>query len=189
MTHNINDSDEDSDITSDTSSSTNSPTDSHDNSDSNTDASLDSGSDRGSELDSSHGSDASSGPEGEVESGVSHRQAWEEIASTIAGAQKWQIRHEAAEVAMSSTPFLNVEELHAYTLALAQSIQSHEYPAGFGLNEEYESIESYKTGRSSKPLVIPLPHSIWFPRIVVWCKALDLLKRLSICREATAPSE
>ena len=59
-------------------------------------------------------------------------------------------------------------------VALASSV----YPDGFGLHEEYEPLESYKTGRSSKPLVIPLPHNIWFPRIVVWCKAIDLLKHL-----------
>ena len=184
MSHEIDDSSQDSDTTSATSSATSSASD-LDDSDSNTDASSDSGNDHESELDSGVGSDTGSNHDREVESDVAHIQTWEEIASTIADAQKRQIRHKAAEVAMSSTPFLNVEELQAYTLALAQSIESHEYPAGFGLNEEYESIESYKTGRSSKPLVIPLPHSIWFPRIIVWCKAVDLLKCLSICRDAT----
>lgn len=184
MTHNSDESDQDSDATSTTSSPTDSATGSH--TDSSSDADHDSDSETNSSLD---GSNAGSDPEGEVESDVARTQTWEEIASTIAGAQKRQIRHEAAEVAMSSTPFLNIEELQAYTLALAQSIESHEYPAGFGLNEEYESIESYKTGRSSKPLVIPLPHDIWFPRIVVWCKAVDLLKCLSICREASVSPE
>jgi len=81
-------------------------------------------------------------------------------------------------------PFEDTNEMHAYTLALEMALASEEYPAGFGLNDEYESLESYKTGRSTKPLVIPLPYDIWFPRIVVWCKALDLLKRLPLCREA-----
>ena len=74
--------------------------------------------------------------------------------------------------------------MHAYTLALEVELASEEYPAGFGLDEEYESLESYKTGRSTKLLTIPLPYDIWFPRIVVWCKALDLLKRLPLYREA-----
>ena len=188
MSHETDDSSQDSDTTSTTSSATSSASD-VDDSDSNTDASLDSENDQESELDSGVGSDTGSNSDREVGSDVAHIQTWGEIASTIADAQKQQIRHEAAEVALSSTPFLNVEELRAYTLALAQSIESHEHPAGFGLNEEYESIESYKTGRSSKPLVIPLPHSIWFPHIVVWCKAVDLLKRLPICRDATASPE
>ena len=189
MTHNINGSDQDSGTTSTTGSHINSGSDTDHDSGSDTDASLDSENDHESGHDSGSSSGAGSDPESDVESDVARIQTWEEIASTIAGAQKRQIRHEAAEVAISSTPFLNVEELHAYTLALAQSIESQEYPAGFRLNEEYESIESYKTGRSSKPLVIPLPHQIWFPRIIVWCKALDLLKRLLICREATASPE
>jgi len=72
---------------------------------------------------------------------------------------------------------------------LASALESSSYPAGFGLMGEYESVESYKTGRSLKPLIIPLPYEVWFPRIVVWCRALDLLKRLAICREAVASSE
>ena len=107
---------------------------------------------------------------------------YQEIAKIIAGAQKRNIRHDAAEVAMSSMPFEDMEEMHAYILALGNALVSSEYPAGFGLNEEYESVESYKTGRSSRPLIIPLPHDVWFPRIVVWCRALDLLKRLPMCR-------
>ena len=65
-----------------------------------------------------------------------------------------------------------------FVSALDVALTSSDYPDGFGLHEEYEPLESYKTGRSSKPLVIPLPYDIWFPRIVVWCKAMDLLKHL-----------
>ena len=190
-TDDSNKSDRESDTSSTPSSSTNSLTSS--DTDTGSDTGTDPDSEAGtssefedqSESDGSSGSDVESDAEGEVESEIVRIQAWQEIASTIAGAQKRQIRHEAAEVAMSSTPFLNAEELQAYTLALAQSIESNEYPAGFGLTDEYESIECYRTGRSSKTLTIPLPHDIWFSRIVVWCKVVDLLKRLPICREAT----
>ena len=81
-------------------------------------------------------------------------------------------------------PFENKDEMHAFALALDNALASSEFPAGFRLNEEYESLESYKTGHSSKPLIIPLPYDVWFPRIVVWCKALDLLKHLPICKAA-----
>lgn len=108
---------------------------------------------------------------------------WQEIAGIIAKAQRRNIRHEAAKVARSAMPFESEEEAYAFALALQDTLASTEHPAGYRLNDEYESTESYKTGRSSKSLVISLPYDIWFPRIVLWCKALDLLKRLSLCRE------
>ena len=55
-------------------------------------------------------------------------------------------------------------------------ISSKEHPDGFRLDDEHESSESYKIRYSSTPLVIPLPYNVWFPCIVVWYKALDLLK-------------
>ena len=119
-----------------------------------------------------------------MESEDGHPQSWQGIAETIARAQKRNIRHDAAEVAKAATPFENEDESQAFALALNEALASSEYPAGFSLNAEYESLESYKTGRSSKPLVIPLPHEVWFPRIIVWCKALDLLKRLPVCKAA-----
>jgi hypothetical protein len=108
---------------------------------------------------------------------------WREIAGIIARAQRRNIRHEAAEVARSAIPFEGEEEAAAFVVALRDILASVERPAGYRLNDEYETTESFRTGRSSKILVISLPYEIWFPRIVVWCKALDLLKRLSLCRE------
>jgi hypothetical protein len=107
----------------------------------------------------------------------------------IADAQKRNIRHDAAEVANSATPFENADEMHAYTLSLHSALESDKYPTGFGLNEEYESVESYKTGHSLKPLIIPLLYKVWFPRIVIWCKALDILKCLPICKAAVVSPE
>ena len=103
---------------------------------------------------------------------------------TIAKAQRCNFCHEAAEVAKTTMPFENEDEMRAFALALDNALASSKFPAGFRLNEEYESLESYKTGCSSKPLIIPLPYDVWFPRIIVWCKVLDLLKRLLICKAA-----
>jgi hypothetical protein len=108
------------------------------------------------------------------------------IAEIITKAQRRNIRHDAAEVAASAFPFESAEEAQVFVIALDQALSSGERPANFALNDEYRSLESYTTGRSSKPLVITLPHDIWFPRIVVWCTALDLLKRLSICRDVVS---
>lgn len=109
-------------------------------------------------------------------------QSQRDIAEIIADAQSRNIRHEAAEVAKNSSPFEDERDLIAFTLALQSVLGSKAFPDGFRLNEEYESFETYKTGRSVKPLVIPLPYNVWFPRIVVWCKALDILKRLPLCK-------
>ena len=188
-------SDSDSDLGSDSDSVSDpeSDDDSDPESDSNSDSDADSNS-GSSGSGSDHGSDSSSSnAEGDSELETTQEdqriQAWQKISRTIAAAQKRNIRHDAAEVAKSSIPFENGDELQAYTLALDGALASGEYPAGFGLNEEYESVESYKTGRSSKPLIIPLPYEVWFPRIVVWCKALDLLKRLPICKAAAVSLE
>lgn len=149
------------------------------NSTSSSNAHHSSGSDHNSNYGEVHSDDDSEGEAGSED-------GYQEIAKVIAAAQKRNIRHDAVEVAKSAMPFQNSDEMRAYTLALGSALASSEYPAGFGLSEEYESVESYKTGRSSKPLIIPLPYDVWFPRIVVWCKALDLLKRLQLCRMAEA---
>jgi len=109
-------------------------------------------------------------------------QSQRDIAEIIADAQSHNIRHEAAEVAKNSLPFEGKDDLYVFSLALETALSSDTFPAGFHLNEEYESFETYKTGCSAKPLVIPLPYDTWFPRIVVWCRALDLLKRFPLCK-------
>lgn len=109
-------------------------------------------------------------------------QSQRDIAEVIANAQSRNIRHEAAAVAKNVSPFDNKNDQYAFALALQAALASPAYPAGFLLNEEYESFESYKTGRSTKALTIPLPYEVWFPRVVVWCKALDLLKRFPLCK-------
>ena len=108
----------------------------------------------------------------------------DELTQTILQAQGKHVRHEAAEVAGAQSPF-DEDELQMFASQLAYDLASHSYPSGYNLNSEYESLKSYTTGRSIKPLVIPLPHEIWFPRIVVWCKAVDLFNRIQLCKETT----
>ena len=76
---------------------------------------------------------------------------YQEIAETIACSQKRNIRHDAAEVAKSAMPFEDTDDIEAYTLALHNALKSNEYPAGFRLNEEYESVESYKLDAHQNP--------------------------------------
>ena len=105
--------------------------------------------------------------------------SWATIAEIITDGQQHNICHDAAEVAKGAMPFQDEERLNTFTTRFQAALESPSHPVGFGLDAEYESSESYRTGRSRTPLVIPLPYSVWFPRIVVWCKALDLLKHLS----------
>ena len=119
------------------------------------------------------------GSPGSDEDGESQR----DITEIIADSQLHNIRHKTAEVARNSSPFEDVNDHHAFILALGATLNSLETnPAGFHLGEEYEMAKSYKTGRSTKLLEIPLPYDIWFPCIVVWCKALDLLKHLPLSK-------
>jgi hypothetical protein len=131
-----------------------------------------------------YGAGSSLESSGEADSPSGGQQSRRDIAEIIAASQSHNIRHEAAAVANNSSPFENKDSMEAFILALDVVLGSGTYPNGFNLREEYESFESYKTGRSTKPLVIPLPYNVWFPRIVVWCKALDLLKRFPLCKAA-----
>ena len=105
-----------------------------------------------------------------------------DLAEVITEAQSRNIRHEAADVGRNSSPFTGNDKQYTFALALGSALALEAYPAGFHLSEPYESSETYQTGRSTRPLIIPLPCNVWFPRIVVWCKALDLLKWLPMCR-------
>ena len=116
-------------------------------------------------------------------SGDEDEESQRDIAQIITDSQSRNIQHEAAAVARNSSPFQDQHDVYAFTLALEAALESGAFPAGFNLNEEYESFEAYKTGHSAKPLIIPLPRSVWFPRIIVWCRSLDLLKRFQMCKE------
>ena len=108
-----------------------------------------------------------SGDEGACSTSSESGQSQRDIAEVIADAQSRNVQHEAAAVARNSSPFEAKEDQYVFALALGAAPNLDAHPAGFCLNKEYESFESYRTGRSVKPLVIPLPYDVWFPRIVV----------------------
>lgn len=159
-------------------SSSNSETDDSDGSTSSEDT------ESGDESNPNPGDDTSQNTDGDLLDGLEAGWAgrWRDIAHVIAAAQGRNVRHEAAEVARSAIPFIDEDEGEAFRQVLGDALSSEGHPEGFHLNDEYEPSESYRTGRSTRSLVIPLPHEIWFPRITVWCKALDLLKRLELVR-------
>jgi hypothetical protein len=99
------------------------------------------------------------------------------IANTIGRGQQKQVRHPAIDVPNTSCPFTNDIESEVFFTSLDEVKTTNRIPAGFGLTEPYEPVETFRTGRARKNLAIPLPHDVWFPRILLWCQALDLLKR------------
>ena len=140
------------------------------------------GSDAGSRSDDEFSDDGSEGC-ADVEVNDIQEVSWVHITEIIAKAQGRNIRHDAAEVASSDTPFRNKDEGAAFAIAFREALNADSYPEGFNLSDDYEPSESYRTGRSSRPISIPLPYNVWFPRIVVWCKALDTLKHIEVARE------
>lgn len=71
---------------------------------------------------------------------------WQNIAAS------WQILHPcacviiSAEVAQASIPFTSCNDREAFLIVLDWTVESGLHPAGFGLEEEWVSIESYITG-------------------------------------------
>ena len=106
------------------------------------------------------------------------------IARAIGEGQEKQIRHPAVEVPASTNPFMDEVQELSFFHALNILQDRNDIPEGFDIDSRtYEPTEFYTTGQSCKGLRIPLPHAIWFPRILLWCRAITLLKRLSILAE------
>jgi hypothetical protein len=125
----------------------------------------------------------------EGESGAGHDDSEEEdgedgdvvgpkkIAKDIRLGQQQQIRHPATDVPDTSSPFHNEIESEVFFTALEEVKAMKRIPDGFGLTDPYEPVETFRTGRARKGLTVSLPHDLWFPRILLWCQALHLLKR------------
>lgn len=105
------------------------------------------------------------------------------VIRAIGQGQQKQVRHPPVEVPEATNPFMSDIQETAFFRALNLLQDEGQLPEGFDLHGNYEPTEVYKTGRSRKGLKIPLPHSLWFPRIVLWCHAITLLKRLSIIEQ------
>ena len=95
----------------------------------------------------------------------------------IGAGQERQVRHAPVEVVKSRCPFHTDNELELFVSALDLIKQQGVVPAGFGLEDPYSSIEKFHTGRSRKGISVALPYKVWYPRVLLWCQALDILKR------------
>jgi hypothetical protein len=102
------------------------------------------------------------------------------VTSKIAKGQEAHVRHVPVEAARSRSPFRSALELEAFEQALQQATRDDLRPAYLGLDLPYESAETFYTARSKKGLTVPLPHDVWFPRILLWCRSLDLVTRIKL---------
>ena len=101
----------------------------------------------------------------------------DQMARLVEQGQERHVRHAAVPTPESRSPFANDIESKVFFTALGRIKRSECVPAGFGLSDTYESVETYSTGHSRKGLRIPLPYNVWFPRVLLWCQAVDLYKR------------
>jgi hypothetical protein len=72
--------------------------------------------------------------------------------------------------------FKSVDELHLFWNALDHIQAKSLIPQGFTLNNIYESTETFHTSCCQVGLTVPLDYEVWYPCILLWCQALDLLK-------------
>ena len=102
------------------------------------------------------------------------------ITDMIAAGQESQVRHPPVEAARSKSPFQSTLELEAFQQALQQATSKGLRPAYLGLDLPYGPSETFFTGRSRKGITVPLPYDVWYPRILLWCRALDLVTRIKL---------
>ena len=102
------------------------------------------------------------------------------VAKKITEGQETHVRHPPVEAARCKSPFRSTLELKAFQQALQQSTFKNLRPAYLGLDLPYAPTETFSTGRSRKGITVPLPYDIWYPRIVLWCRAIDLVTRIKL---------
>ena len=102
------------------------------------------------------------------------------IPDKITKGQEVHVRHPPVEAAQSGSPFQSILKLEAFQQALQQATSRDLRPAYLGLDLPYEPSETFYTGRSRKGITVPLPYDVWYPRILVWCRAIDLVTRIKL---------
>lgn len=102
------------------------------------------------------------------------------VTDKIAKGQEVHVRHPPVEAAHGKYPFRSVLELEAFQQALEQATSKDLRPAYLGLDLPYEPSETFTTGRSRKGITVPLPCDIWYPRVLRWCRAIDLVTRIKL---------
>lgn len=105
------------------------------------------------------------------------------LTSKIAKGQEVHIRHPPVEAAQRKSPFRSVLELEVFQQALQRVTSEDLRPAYLGLDQPYEPSETFYTGRSRAGITVPLPYDVWYPRILLWCRSVDLVTRIKLCSQ------
>ncbi|KAK7063405.1 hypothetical protein R3P38DRAFT_3301282 [Favolaschia claudopus] len=97
------------------------------------------------------------------------------------------IRHQPVKVARHRSPFKD-KELEEHFLDLLTELLSNPeedlLPEGYRViadewdEADYPEVEVFRPGTKGKEITIVLPREDWFPRVVRWVKAVDLLSRV-----------
>ena len=102
------------------------------------------------------------------------------ITNKIVKGQEVHVRHPPVEAAWCKSPFQSTLEFDAFQQALQQAASRDFRPAYLGLDLPYAPSETFYTGRSRKGITVPLPYDVWHPRILLWCRAIDLVTRIKL---------
>lgn len=127
------------------------------------------------------------GHEGDI---ADERGIAEEVGARIGLDQQANVRHAAVDAPNDSCPFVSVEAIDLFYQALTEAedqdiipnhlmVTAEEWPDG------YPTHELITTGtRSGKKLSVALPYDIWWPRAVVWARALRIMQQFIMDFEA-----
>ena len=102
------------------------------------------------------------------------------ITGKIAKGQEFHVRHPPVEAARCKSPFRSTLELDAFQQALQLATSKDLRPSYLGLDLPYAPSETFCTGRSRGGITVPLPYDVWYPRILLWCRAIDLVTRIKL---------
>ena len=103
-----------------------------------------------------------------------------DLPSLIAEEQAPQFLHKATKVPKHTNPFNHEDLEDVFKQALSEVQRLNHIPFELGVREEEWGDEGYPEieiipSRRNKELVVQLPHSVWYPRAVCWCQALEVL--------------
>lgn len=112
--------------------------------------------------------------------------------SSLKRTEELNICHEPIPAPESTSPFQNAQELEVFQIAMMDMKDDEQLPVGYGLLEsEWEDHEGtylpfhYIPARQrGREYWIDLPHNVWYPQAVLWCRAL-MIANLIVASRAT----
>lgn len=114
----------------------------------------------------------------------------DEVGARVGSDQQANVRHAAVDAPNDSCPFTSAEAVDLFYEALAEAedqgiilnhlmVTAAEWPNG------YPTHELITTGtQSGKKLSVALPYDIWWPRAVLWARALCIMQQFIMDLEA-----